>query len=90
MKHTGRNNEGFEVANSGQVPFPNPTDAQHWMWNARMMAGVQSNIMRNVTISNVDSNGSITTGEQDTNIIFPAHEINVGKCAEKCPTPKNL
>ena len=33
------NNEGIEVANSGQVPFPNPTDAQHWIWNARMMAG---------------------------------------------------
>ena len=73
------NNEGIEVANSGQVPFPNPTEAQHYIWNARMMAGVQSNIMRNVTISNVDSSGSITTGEQDTNIIFPAHEKNVGK-----------
>ena len=23
------NNEGFEAENSGQIPFPNPTDAQH-------------------------------------------------------------
>ena len=38
------NNEGIEVANSGQLPFPNPSDAQHYMWNARMMAGTQSNI----------------------------------------------
>ena len=73
------NNEGFEVANSGQLPFPNPSHAQHWMWNARMMAGTQSNIMRFVTISNVDSSGNITVGEQETNIIFPAHEKNVGK-----------
>jgi hypothetical protein len=73
------NNEGIEVANSGQVPFPNPTDAQHWIWNARMMAGTQSNILRFQTISNVDSSGNITVGEQETNIIFPAHEKNVGK-----------
>jgi hypothetical protein len=73
------NNEGIEVANSGQLPFPNPSDAQHYMWNARMMAGTQSNIMRFVTISNVDSSGNITVGEQETNIIFPAHEKNVGK-----------
>jgi hypothetical protein len=73
------NNEGIEVANSGQVPFPNPTDAQHWIWNARMMAGTQSNILRFQSISNVDSSGNITVGEQETNIIFPAHEKNVGK-----------
>jgi hypothetical protein len=73
------NNEGIEVANSGQLPFPNPSHAQHYMWNARMMAGVQSNIMRFVTITNVDSSGNITVGEQETNIIFPAHETNVGK-----------
>ena len=73
------NNEGFEAENSGQIPFPNPTDSQHWIWNARMMAGTQSNIMRFQTISNVDSSGNITVGEQETNIIFPAHEKNVGK-----------
>jgi hypothetical protein len=73
------NNEGIEVANSGQLPFPNPTDPQHYIWNARMMAGVQSNIFRNVTISNVDSAGNITVGEQVTDIIFPAHEINAGQ-----------
>ncbi|MDG2416518.1 MAG: DUF1329 domain-containing protein [Pelagibacterales bacterium] len=73
------NNEGFEVENSGQIPFPNPTDPQHYIWNARMNAGTQSNIMRFQTISNVDSSGNITVGEQETNIIFPAHERNVGK-----------
>ena len=73
------NNEGIEVANPGQVPFPNPTDPQHYIWNARMMAGTQSNIMRFVTITNVDSAGNITVGEQETNIIFPDHEKNVGK-----------
>jgi hypothetical protein len=35
--------------------------------------------MRFQTISNVDSSGNITVGEQETNIIFPAHEKNVGK-----------
>ena len=75
-------NEGIEVENSGQIPFPNPTEAQHYMWNARMMAGVQSNIVRFVTITNVDSSGNITVGEQETNIIFPAHEENVGKYEE--------
>ena len=44
-----------------------------------MMAGTQSNILRFQTISNVDSSGNITVGEQETNIIFPAHEKNVGK-----------
>ena len=73
------NNEGFEAENSGQIPFPNPTDPQHYIWNARMNAGTQSNIMRFQTISNVDSSGNITVGEQETNIIFPAHETNVGK-----------
>jgi hypothetical protein len=75
-------NEGIEVENSGQIPFPNPTEAQHYMWNARMMAGVQSNIVRFVAITNVDSSGNITVGEQETNIIFPAHEENVGKYEE--------
>ena len=30
-------------------------------------------------ITNVDSSGNITVGEQETNIIFPAHETNIGK-----------
>jgi hypothetical protein len=66
------NNEGIEVANSGQLPFINPTHPQHYIWNARMGTGTQSNVFRNVTITNVDSRGNITVGEQETNIIFPA------------------
>ena len=73
------NNEGIEVANSGQLPFINPTHPQHYIWNARMGTGTQPNIFRNVTITNVDSRGNITVGEQETNIIFPAHETNIGK-----------
>jgi hypothetical protein len=29
-------NEGVVLENSGQVPFPNPSHPQHWMWNARL------------------------------------------------------
>ena len=72
-------NEGIIVENSGQLPFPNPTHAQHYVWNLRMVAGFNSNIERNQAVSNVDSSGNITVGEQNTNIIFPAHEINEGK-----------
>ena len=30
-------NEGFEVANMGQVPFPDPSHPQHYVWNFRIL-----------------------------------------------------
>ena len=32
-------NEGIEVPNFGQTPFPDPSQAQHFVWNYRMFAG---------------------------------------------------
>ena len=29
-------NEGFEVPNMGQIPFPDPSHPQHYVWNFRM------------------------------------------------------
>jgi hypothetical protein len=66
-------NEGVVLENAGQVPFPNPSHPQHWMWNARLGQGWYSNVEREQTITNVDSVGSITVGSQNTNIIFPSH-----------------
>ena len=66
-------NEGVVLENSGQVPFPNPSHPQHWMWNARLGQGWYSNVEREQTITNVDSVGTITVGSQQTNIIFPSH-----------------
>ena len=37
-------NEGFEVANVGQVPFPNPSEAQHLIWNTRMSSSNVSSV----------------------------------------------
>ena len=31
-------NEGIEVPNAGQVPFPDPSHPQHFVWNYRMYA----------------------------------------------------
>jgi hypothetical protein len=39
-------NEGLELPNAGQVPFPDPTHPQHFVWNYRMYAGTVSAVDR--------------------------------------------
>ena len=55
-------NEGFEVANMGQVPFPNPTEAQHFIWNMRLNSSLVSSVFRVATSTNVQADGSIIIG----------------------------
>jgi hypothetical protein len=76
-------NEGIEVPNLGQVPFPNPTDAQHFIWNMRTNAGHDSSVYRVATSTNVQADGSIIIGQQETNITFPANPNTVSKYADK-------
>ena len=76
-------NEGFEVPNAGQVPFPNPTDAQHFVWNYRMAASHVNALYRVQTSTKVEADGSITTGQQETNITFPRNPRTKGMYADK-------
>ena len=39
-------NEGIEVPNFGQTPFPDPSHPQHFVWNYRMYASQVSAIER--------------------------------------------
>ena len=39
-------NEGLELPNAGQVPFPDPSHPQHFVWNYRMYAGTVSAVDR--------------------------------------------
>ena len=64
-------NEGFEVPNVGQIPFPNPTHPQHFVWNFRMTGSYISNAQRVGTSTNVAADGSIIIGQQITDIVFP-------------------
>ena len=64
-------NEGFEVPNAGQVPFPNPSHPQHFVWNFRMTASHVSAVYRVQTSTNVQADGSIILGQQETNITLP-------------------
>ena len=45
-------NEGFEVENRGQIPFPDPTHPQHFVWNYRMNASHTPAIYRIATSAN--------------------------------------
>ena len=56
-------NEGIEVPNVGQVPFPNPSEAQHLIWNTRMNASNVSAVSRVATSTNVQADGSIIVGQ---------------------------
>ena len=51
-------NEGFEVANAGQIPFPDPSHPQHFVWNFRMNASHVSSVFRIATSANVPICGS--------------------------------
>ena len=76
-------NEGFEVANMGQIPFPNPSEAQHFIWNMRMNSSHVSSVFRVATSTNVQADGSIIVGQQETNIVFPRNPNTVSQYADK-------
>ena len=63
-------NEGLELPNAGQVPFPDPSHPQHFVWNYRMYAGTVSAVDRVQTSVTVKADGSITIGQQETSILF--------------------
>jgi flagellar basal body rod protein FlgC len=66
-------NEGIEVPNMGQVPFPDPSHPQHYVWNYRMYAGTVRAVERVQTSVNVKADGSIVRGQQETQISFPTN-----------------
>ena len=77
-------NEGFEVANMGQVPFPNPTEAQHFIWNMRLNSSLVSSVFRVATSTNVQADGSIIIGQQETKHCVPEkskHSFSI--CGQK-------
>ena len=76
-------NEGFEVPNVGQVPFPDPSHPQHYVWNFRMNASLQSAVYRIATSANVQADGSIILGQQETNVTFPRNPNAVSQYADK-------
>ena len=67
----------------GQVPFPNPTEAQHLIWNMRMSSSLVSSVFRVATSTNVQADGSIIVGQQETNIVFPRNPNTVSQYADK-------
>ena len=76
-------NEGFEVPNMGQVPFPDPSHPQHYVWNFRMNASMVSAVYRIATSANVQADGSIILGQQETNVTFPRNPNAVSQYADK-------
>ena len=76
-------NEGFEVPNAGQIPFPDPSHPQHYVWNFRMNASMVSAVYRIATSANVQADGSIILGQQETNVTFPRNPNAVSQYADK-------
>ena len=76
-------NEGIEVPNFGQTPFPDPSHPQHFVWNYRMYASQVSAIERIQTSTNVKADGSITLGQQETSISFPTNPRTKTMYADK-------
>ena len=76
-------NEGLEVPNFGQTPFPDPSQAQHFVWNYRMYAGQISAVDRIQSSTNVKADGSITLGQQETSISFPTNPRTKTMYADK-------
>ena len=76
-------NEGFEVPNMGQIPFPDPSHPQHYVWNFRMNASMVSAVYRIATSANVQADGSIILGQQETNVTFPRNPNAVSQYADK-------
>ena len=76
-------NEGIEVPNFGQTPFPDPSHPQHFVWNYRMYASQVSAVERIQTSANVKADGSIILGQQETSISFPTNPRTKTMYADK-------
>ena len=64
-------NEGIEWTTLGAVPFPNPTHAQHYIWNHRTAPHYIDSVHRTLTAYIVKSDGSFTIGQGDNYIETP-------------------
>ena len=76
-------NEGIEVPNFGQTPFPDPSHPQHFVWNYRLASSSINAIERVQTSTNVKADGSITLGQQETQISFPTNPRTKTMYADK-------
>jgi hypothetical protein len=64
-------NEGIEWNTIGSKPFPNPTEAQHYIWNHRSAPHYNASIHRTLTAYIVKNDGTATVGKGDNYIEFP-------------------
>ena len=64
-------NEGIEWNTIGGKPFPNPTEAQHYIWNHRSAPHYNASIHRTLVAYIVKNDGSVTIGKGDNYIEFP-------------------
>ena len=64
-------NEGIEWGTLGAKPFPNPTEAQHYIWNHRSAPHYNASIHRTLVAYIVKSDGTSTIGKGDSYIEFP-------------------
>ena len=64
-------NEGIEWNTIGSKPFPNPTEAQHYIWNHRSAPHYNASIHRTLVAYIVKNDGSFTIGKGDNYIEFP-------------------
>ena len=64
-------NEGLGDFKLGTIPFPNPTDAQHYIWNHRMTGPFVTSVHRTNTTYVVKNDGSYVIGKGDNYIEFP-------------------
>ena len=64
-------NEGIEWNTLGSKPFPNPTEAQHYIWNHRSAPHYNASIHRTLVAYIVKNDGTATVGKGDNYIEFP-------------------
>ena len=64
-------NEGLADFELGTMPFPNPTEAQHYIWNHRMTGPYVQSVHRTLTAYIVKNDGSFSVGQGDNYIEFP-------------------
>ena len=64
-------NEGIAWNTLGAKPFPNPTEAQHYIWNHRTAPHYNASIHRTLVAYIVKADGTATIGKGDNYIEFP-------------------